>query len=73
MNHTYILITYEAHAMTGNGTEIYLQKNREITSRKLIFVGFKPFGTTVQCIDRTMARLFILFTLFLTVTDFAMI
>ena len=36
--------------MTGNGTETYLQKSREITSYELIFLGgFKPFGTTGQC------------------------
>ena len=66
---SYIHFEYEAYAMTGNGTETYLQKNREITSRKLIFVGFKPFETTV---GRTKARLFILLFPY-SVSDFAMI
>ena len=50
---------YELHAMTRNGnesksTENWFKKTCEITSSKLIFGRFQPFGTTVCRVSRLL-------------------
>ena len=60
--------------MTGNGTETYLQKSREITSYELIFwvvlSHLEPQGSALCWQNQDQA---FYFTLSLTVSDFAMI
>ena len=53
------IFEYESHAMTRNGnenksTENWFKKTCEISSRKLIFGGFQPFGITVCRVSRLL-------------------